>query len=40
MTIPAGFSVQDNTLKFTGTSIKNDNSNYVLRIKKNMYGLC
>jgi hypothetical protein len=39
MNIPAGFSVHDNTLKFTGTSIKNDNSNYVLRIKKNMYGL-
>jgi hypothetical protein len=39
MSIPAGFTVQDNTLNFTGTNIKNDSSDYVLRIKKNMYGL-
>ncbi len=39
MSIPAGFTVQDNTLTFTGTNMKNDSSDYVLRIKKNMYGL-
>jgi hypothetical protein len=39
MTIPSGFTVHDNSLKFTGTSTKTDTSKHVLRIKKNMYGL-
>ncbi len=39
MTIPAGFTVQDNSMIFTGTDVKNGSSDYVLRIKKNMYGL-
>ena len=39
MTIPAGFTVHQGTLEFTGTSTRNDNSLHVLRIKKNMYGL-
>jgi hypothetical protein len=39
MAIPAGFTVQNNTLNLTGTSDKNINFDYVLHIKKNMYGL-
>jgi hypothetical protein len=34
------FTVQDDNSIFTGTSDKTSNSNYVLHIKKNMYGLC
>lgn len=39
MHIPAGFTVNNNTLEFIGSTMKVDNSLYVLRIKKNMYGL-
>jgi len=40
MTIPPGFTVSNNTsLEFTGTSDADINILYVLRIKKNMYGL-
>jgi hypothetical protein len=39
MTIPAGFTVINDTLEFTGTNIRNETSLYALRIKKNMYGL-
>jgi hypothetical protein len=39
MSIPAGFAVSDNTLQFIGSSSSHNNSDYVLHIKKNMYGL-
>jgi hypothetical protein len=39
MTIPAGFTVIDGTLEFTGGNNKNTNSTYTLRIKCNMCGL-
>jgi hypothetical protein len=39
MTIPAGFTVIDGTLEFTGGNNKNTNSTFALRIKRNMYGL-
>jgi hypothetical protein len=39
MTIPPGFIVQSNKLVFTRSSTRGNSSEYVLRLKKNMYGL-
>jgi hypothetical protein len=39
MNIPPGFIVQDNKLIFTQTSTKGNSTDYILKIKKNMYGL-
>jgi hypothetical protein len=40
MEIPAGFTVVDGTLHFTGEANKNTNRDLVLRLTKNMYGHC
>lgn len=39
MNIPPGFIVQNNTLVFTHSSTHGNSSEFVLRIRKNMYGL-
>jgi len=39
MNIPPGFIVNDNNLTFTRSSTKGNSSDYVLHIKRNMYGL-
>lgn len=39
MNIPIGFIVKNGTLHFTTDSTKNNSCDFVLRIKKNMYGL-
>jgi hypothetical protein len=39
MEVPAGFSIVDGNLQFTGETNKNINRDYVLRLTKNMYGL-
>jgi hypothetical protein len=39
MSIPAGFIVENGTLVFNTTGSSTSNKDYVLRIKKNMYGL-
>jgi hypothetical protein len=39
MNIPPGFIVENNTLTFSHSSTKNNSNDYVLCIKKNMYGL-
>jgi hypothetical protein len=39
MNIPPGFIVENNTLNFSHLSTKDNSKDYVLRIKKNMYGL-
>jgi hypothetical protein len=39
MNIPPGFIVENNNLVFTHSSTKENSKDYVLRIKKNMYGL-
>jgi hypothetical protein len=39
ISIPAGFSVLNITLEFTGSSSRQDSSDFVLRIKKSMYSL-
>jgi hypothetical protein len=39
MNIPPGFIVDNNSLIFTHSSTKDNSKDYVLSIKKNMYGL-
>jgi hypothetical protein len=39
MNIPPGFLVQNNKLVFTQSSTKGNSTDFVLRIKQNMYGL-
>jgi hypothetical protein len=40
MNIPPGFIVGNNKLVFTSSSTKGNSTDYVLRLKKNVYGLC
>jgi hypothetical protein len=37
--VPAGFAATNGTLQFIGSSSRHDSSDYVLHIKRNMYGL-
>lgn len=39
MNVPPGFIVHKNSLSFTRSSTQGNNSDHVLRIRKNMYGL-
>jgi len=39
MEVPAGYSVLNGTLQFTGEANRNSDKSWVLQLTKNMYGL-